>query len=85
MPHASPVRDAVIRALRARNVEAYVHYVCLPETQFYRERFGTRSEQTPVAVDLARRSITLPLFPAMTADDVAYVGAMLQEALAEVL
>jgi dTDP-4-amino-4,6-dideoxygalactose transaminase len=83
MPHASPQRDIVIHALRARNVEAYVHYICLPETSFYRERYNTGAAQVPVAADLSRRSITLPLYPSMTADDVAYVAAMLKDALAE--
>lgn len=77
-------RDAVIHALRARNVEAYVHYICLTGTQFYRERFGTDAAQTPVAASLAQRSISLPLFPGMAAEDVDYVCAMLGAALAEV-
>lgn len=80
-PHAAPLRDAVIHGLRQRKVEAYVHYICLPETQFYRERFGTSAVQTPVAAELSRRSITLPLYPTMGAADVEYAVAMLHEAL----
>jgi len=85
MPHASPVRDSVIHGLRRRNVEAYVHYICLTETEFYRERYGTLGEQTPTALDLSRRSITLPLFPSMTEADVEYAIAMLQESVDEAL
>ena len=77
MPHSQPVRDAVINGLRSRNVEAYLHYVCLTETQFYREKYNTSAAQTPVAANLAKRSITLPLFPSMTMDDVDYVVACL--------
>jgi len=84
VPHASPVRDGVINALRRRRVEAYVHYICLSETEFYRKLLGTDSATTPVAADLARRSITLPLFPTMAPADVEYVVAMLKEALGEV-
>jgi dTDP-4-amino-4,6-dideoxygalactose transaminase len=80
-PNASPLRDAVIVGLRQRNIEAYVHYICLTGTQFYRERYGSAVDQTPVAHDLARRSITLPLFPALTAEDVEYVVAMLRESI----
>jgi dTDP-4-amino-4,6-dideoxygalactose transaminase len=36
-----------------------------------------------VAHSLARRSITLPLFPTMTEEDVQYVVAMLRESLEE--
>jgi dTDP-4-amino-4,6-dideoxygalactose transaminase len=83
-PNSSPPRDAVIHALRARNVEAYVHYIALTGTQFYRERYGADVAQTPVAHSLARRSITLPLFPTMTEEDVQYVVAMLKESMEEV-
>ncbi|MBN2082100.1 DegT/DnrJ/EryC1/StrS family aminotransferase [bacterium] len=83
-PHASPVRDGVINALRRRQVEAYVHYICLSETEFYRRLLGTDDKTTPVAADLARRSITLPLFPTMAPADVEYVVAMLKEALSEI-
>jgi len=81
LPHASPVRDAVIHELRQRQVEAYVHYICLPETGFYRQQYGTSGADTPVALELSRRSITLPLYPGMASSDVDYVGAMLREAL----
>jgi len=83
-PHASPVRDAVIQGLRARNIEAYVHYICLTETEFYREHLGTSAADTQVAASLSRRSITLPLFPTMTTADVTRVVAALREALSEV-
>ena len=85
MPHAAPFRDAVIHGLRRRNVEAYVHYICLPDTTFYRERYGSSGQTTPVALDLSRRSITLPLFPSMTEADVEYAVAMLKESVNEAL
>jgi len=81
VPHASPVRDAVIRELRARQVEAYVHYICLPDTSFYTQQYGTSGADTPVALGLSRRSITLPLYPALQSTDVEYAAAMLKEAL----
>jgi dTDP-4-amino-4,6-dideoxygalactose transaminase len=81
-PGLAPRRDAVITALLKSNVQAYVHYICLTGTQLYRERFHTRLTDTPVAAVLSRRSITLPLFPAMTEADVDYVVAMLSRAVA---
>jgi dTDP-4-amino-4,6-dideoxygalactose transaminase len=78
---ASPVRDAVIRELRLRQVEAYVHYICLPETSFYTRQYGTSGADTPVAWELSRRSITLPLYPRLASADVEYVATALAEAL----
>jgi dTDP-4-amino-4,6-dideoxygalactose transaminase len=84
-PQSSPMRDEVISALRLRNVEAYVHYICLPETTFYRTKLGAEADSTPVASSLSRRVITLPLYPGLSQEEVKYVAAMLQESLAEVL
>lgn len=81
-PELAARRDSVIERLLQLNVQAYVHYICLTGTQFYRERYGTHPGQTPVAAGLAQRSITLPLFPALSAADVEYAVAMLMRALA---
>ena len=82
MPHSQPVRDAVINGLRQRKVEAYLHYVCLTETQYYRKAYNTSAAQTPVSANLAKRSITLPLFPTMALEDVDYVVRCLRACLA---
>jgi dTDP-4-amino-4,6-dideoxygalactose transaminase len=80
-PHASPVRDGVIIRLRERKVEAYLHFICLPETEYYSTTYGTSAADTPVAAELSRRSITLPLFPGMQRADVEYVVETLKAAL----
>jgi len=84
-PHASPVRDAVITGLRRHNVEAYVHYICLTATEFYSRQYGTQPEDTPVSAALARRSITLPLYPGMDLEDVDYVASALKATLQEAM
>ena len=48
---------------------------------FYRERFGHRPGEFPVAEDVAARSLALPFFPQMTEGQVARVA----DALAEVI
>jgi dTDP-4-amino-4,6-dideoxygalactose transaminase len=40
--------------------------------QYYREQ-GYREDATPVAARVGRQTVTLPLFPAMAAEDVARV------------
>jgi dTDP-4-amino-4,6-dideoxygalactose transaminase len=81
-PQLAPRRNRVIEELLKLKVQAYVHYICLSGTQFYREHYGTALTQTPVAAELAERSITLPLFPGMLSGDVEYVVEMLKRALA---
>jgi perosamine synthetase len=59
-------RNAFIEALRQRDVGASVHFIPLHVHPYYRETFGYLPESLPVAHDLYRRSISLPLFSAMT-------------------
>jgi perosamine synthetase len=59
-------RDAFITALRQRDVGASVHFIPLHVHPYYRETFGYRPESLPVAYDVYSRSISLPLYSAMT-------------------
>ncbi len=48
---------------------------------FYRERFGHRDGEFPVAEDVARRSIALPFFPELTDGQVERVVEALRAVL----
>ena len=49
---------------------------------FYRERFGHRPGEFPVAEDVAERSVALPFFPALSEAQVARVAEALERVLA---
>jgi dTDP-4-amino-4,6-dideoxygalactose transaminase len=55
-----------------RGIGIGVHYPCIPGLTYYREQ-GYRPEDTPVAARVGRETVTLPLFPAMSDDDVVRV------------
>jgi dTDP-4-amino-4,6-dideoxygalactose transaminase len=40
---------------------------------FYQERYGYRAGDFPVAEDVYSRCLSLPIYPAMCDEDVAYV------------
>jgi perosamine synthetase len=48
---------------------------------FYRETYGHREGEFPVCEDIAARSVALPFFPQMRADQVERVAAALAEIL----
>jgi perosamine synthetase len=77
-----PHRDEVFASLREAGIGANVHYVPVHLHPFYRERFGTGEGDCPAAEAAYKRILTLPLFPAMTEEDVHRVVAALGEALA---
>lgn len=66
-------RAEVFAALRAEGIGVNVHYIPVHLHPFYRERFGTEPGLCPVAEAAYERLISLPMFPAMTDDDVESV------------
>jgi hypothetical protein len=63
-----------------RGIGIGVHYPSIPGLNYYREQ-GFREEDTPVAARVGRETVTLPMFPAMSDEDVVQVCAELREAL----
>lgn len=63
-------RVDVFRALRAENIGVNVHYIPVHLHPYYRERFGYRGGEYPVAEAAYESLISLPMFHAMTDKDV---------------
>ncbi len=63
-------RAQVFRGLRAENIGVNVHYIPVHTHPYYRDRFGYRGGEFPVAEDAYTRLISLPMFHAMTDGDV---------------
>jgi perosamine synthetase len=66
-------RSHVFRALRAENIGVNVHYIPVHLHPYYRERFGTRNGEYPVAEKAYESLISLPMFHSMTDQDVGHV------------
>lgn len=62
-------RADVFKALRAENIGVNVHYIPVPWHPYYQE-IGYARGQWPVAEQAYERVISLPIFPAMTDEDV---------------
>ena len=66
-------RAQVFRALRAENIGASVHYIPVHRHPYYRDRFGYRGGEYPIAEDAYERLISLPMFHGMTDQDASDV------------
>ncbi|MGB6561836.1 MAG: DegT/DnrJ/EryC1/StrS family aminotransferase, partial [Candidatus Binataceae bacterium] len=66
-------RAEFVELLRERGVGTSVHCIPLNTMHFYQERFGYRTGDFPVAEDVYSRCLSLPIYPAMSDEDVAYV------------
>jgi perosamine synthetase len=81
VPHDGPSRDEVILGLRERGVQSKPYLPAIHLMTFYRETYGYREGQFPVCEDVAARSLALPFFPEMRADQVERVAAALSDML----
>lgn len=66
-------RDEFLHGMNERRIGTGVHYRAIPEHRYYQDRYGWRPEQWPNAVEIGRRTVSLPLSPALGDDDVSRV------------
>jgi UDP-4-amino-4,6-dideoxy-N-acetyl-beta-L-altrosamine transaminase len=74
-------RAQVFRALRAENIGVNVHYIPVHHHPYYRDRFGYRGGEFPVAEDAYERLISLPMFHGMSEQDIEDVVHALRKVI----
>ncbi len=72
-------RDEFIRALRQRNVGSSVHFIPIPLHPYFASLPGAQWVPCPNAMELYRRLVSVPLYPAMTEQQVEYVSKVVKE------
>lgn len=72
-------RDEFIEELNAMNIGTSVHFIPVHLHPFYREHFGTKEGDFPVAESIFEKIISLPLYPSMSEEDVEYVADAVRE------
>ena len=76
-----PSRDDVALALSQAGVASSVHFPVVHLHSYYRDRFGFRPGQFPVAERISATVLSLPLSPALSDAQVDQVVSALGEAL----
>jgi perosamine synthetase len=74
-------RGQVFHALRAENIGVNVHYIPVHYHPYYRDRFGYKGGEFPVAEAAYERLITLPMFHGMSDQDVQDVIAAVEKVI----
>jgi perosamine synthetase len=74
-------RARVMVELRERGVDVAEYVPCIHLLTYMRERYGFREGQYPVAEEIASRTVALPFFPGIEADDQEYVVDTLRATL----
>jgi dTDP-4-amino-4,6-dideoxygalactose transaminase len=71
-------RNQFISELANRNIGCSVHFIPIHLHRYYRDKYGYRAEDFPVAYREYQRLVSLPLSPRMTDGDVGDVIAAVQ-------
>ena len=66
-------RDKVIDELKQRGVGSSVHFIPIHKHPYYKDRFNYIDSNYPVANSVFNMSLSLPIYPDMTKDEVEYV------------
>lgn len=74
-------RDAFIARLAELGIGCSVHYAPLHQMTYWKERYDLKPEDFPVSEDAYRSLVTIPLFPAMTDQEIDTVIAAIRETL----
>jgi perosamine synthetase len=74
-------RETVMASLAGEGIDSKAYLPCIHLMPHYRERFGFREGQFPVAEAVSARSLALPFFTAMGEAEVERVAGALARAL----
>lgn len=70
-------RDGLIRHLANAGIKTSVHFIPLHLHPFYRNKYGYKPTDFPVAYQSYQGSVTLPLYPSITEKEQAYIAERL--------
>jgi perosamine synthetase len=66
-------RDDVIERLKEEGIGCSVHFIPIHKHPYYKDRYGYRNEDYPIANTVFERSLSLPIYPDMTDEEISYV------------
>jgi len=66
-------RDELVDKLKSFQIGSSVYYIPLYEFSYYKNKYQLNSKDFPIADDIYKHMISIPMYPAMTKEDVEYV------------
>ena len=74
-------RDSILHELQNRGIGVAVNYRPIHLLKYYRKTFGYKEGDFPIAEDIGKRTISLPLYPRLDNTEVSYVIESLKKVL----
>ena len=77
-------RDEVIKKMEENGIGCAVNYRAVHTLRYFKEKFGFRPEDFPIANEIGNRTISLPLYPKLSEEEVRTVCEVLRKVISEV-
>lgn len=74
-------RDEIMRKLHNKGIGTGIHYANLSGAKYYREHYGWCENDTPVASDIGRQTMSLPFSSVLTDVEARYIVDSMKEVL----
>ncbi len=66
-------RDEVIEKLKALGIGCSVHFIPVHKHSYYKKKYGYKDENYPIANRVFEESLSLPIYPDMSDEEIEYV------------
>jgi len=74
-------RDQVIEDLKERGIGCSVHFIPIHKHPYYQQRYHYKDQDYPIANDVFNRSLSLPIYPDMSNEEIEFVISNLLDLL----
>jgi dTDP-4-amino-4,6-dideoxygalactose transaminase len=78
-------RDEVMEKMQKAGIGCAVNYRAVHTLKFFREKYGYQPEDFPIANEIGDRTISLPLYPKLSEDEVEIVCKIFKESIDSLL
>ena len=79
--YSSDLEDQVIEKMEENGIGCAVNYRALHTLTYFKEKFGYKPEDFPIANEMGNRTITLPLYPKLSEKEVRIVCNTLEKVI----
>ena len=77
-------RDEIIEKLKASGVGCSVHFIPVHKHPYYKNKYGYKNEDYPIANKVFDKSLSLPIYPDMSDEEIEYVILKVKEIVSNV-
>lgn len=76
-------RDEFLDIMTQKGIGVGVHYLSIPEHEYYKKTFGWKPQDYPKAMVIGRQTVSLPISPKLTGQEIDYITETIKAVLSK--